>query len=858
MKKINLILSIGALLLAACQDFDYGDLPQSIDEEALNHAALVLGVKIDPNQDWNTINSGKVSITADADMDDIVKVQILTESPFYNVDARVLTETEVTNGQSVTLTYNAPNTYTQLIAACVNSKGKYYIQAFEVGTSEVSFVKNEGTRAVATDKFPDLTNVKLNYHYSTPSYNARRTMLADEAAKTGDATLQQWVKNANLTPWQGRKWENERLWGAKASGEINLSNGWKWINNTIVREISPIDEKEASTLKTIFNNYLGRAKMGAYKVQDNMENLRKSDIVNINHNNLCSTGDAPITVIPVQMPSTEANKCVLYYYYYDPKNIPAGFTEEEYLKELPKFKALQLDYTQQAAGISSGSDEFFNKLEYLLPYYGDPNKLINMEEKGYSMCKTDGKLYRIRNGQQLKNESYYITYLGKNGGMDNKLATKYGDNADNISNQLWQIFRTPDGKVLLYNVGGKVYLCPEGEYTTIMSSDVEKNKADLYVISQEGDYYRIWRSNSWNAGKGSYSYCLGTDLTVKNSLRVSTNKTIGDGERTKWYLEEYTGAKWVEKQNNFVYSCEIKAESAIIPEGFKVGFMLRKSGGSQVEKDNSDLSAVKNGCCYGDGRLNTEINQLPGHFGSSHTKYSMELDDPRIAMFEANNKSYMTFEDGADCNFSDLIIEFSGGIKSIDYLNTVYPQVYTFCFEDRAFGDYDMNDVVIKATRLSATLVEFSLEACGGTDEVYLCGLDGSKVFNNKAELHQILEGTSSRSPINVFGTITADPVHEQMEVDPLFDFNELKKKLYIKNVTMGKDVFLAGAGEDPHAVMIADDFQYPTEGVAIQDAYPEFLNWASNADAPSDWYKTPVVERIITSIFDFIWSIFK
>mgnify|MGYP006935983637 CR=1 FL=1 len=75
--------------------------------------------------------------------------------------------------------------------------------------------------------------------------------------------------------------------------------------------------------------------------------------------------------------------------------------------------------------------------------------------------------------------------------------------------------------------------------------------------------------------------------------------------------------------------------------------MLRKTGGSKVEKDNSDLSAVKNGCCYGDGRLNTEINQLPGHFGSAHTKYSMELDDPRIAMFEANNKSYMTFEDGS-------------------------------------------------------------------------------------------------------------------------------------------------------------------------------------------------------------------
>ena len=517
MKKIGFLFSIYALLFASCQDFDYGDLPKPIDEEALNHASLVLGVKIDPNQDWNTVGSGKVTITANADLDDIVKVQILTESPFYNVDARVLTEAEVTNGQSVTLIYNAPNTYTQLIAACVNREGKYYIQAFEVGASEVSFTPSAETRAVETEKFPDLTNVKLNYHHSTLSYNAKRTILANAAAESGDAKLQQWVNNANLTPWQGRKWENERLWGAKATGEMQLSNGWKWVNNTIVREIAPINPNEAATLKTIFNNYLGRAKNGAFKVQDNMANLRNSDIVNINHNTLCSTGTAPITVIPVQMPSSEASMCVLYYYYYDPKNIPAGMTEDEYLKELPKFKALQLDYTLAATGLAKGSDEFFNKHEYLLPYYGNPNKLINMEGKGYPMCETDGKLYRIRNGEQYKNnntkEDYYMTYLGKDGNMDGKLAAKYDDGADNIANQLWQIFNTPDGTVLLYNVGAKAYLCPEGEYATIMSSDVEKTKADSYRMTIEDGVWRFWRANSSNA------YCLGTDI---NSVYLQT------------------------------------------------------------------------------------------------------------------------------------------------------------------------------------------------------------------------------------------------------------------------------------------------------------------------------------------------
>ena len=132
MKKISLILSISAFMLAACQDFDYGDMPveTNLDEEALQNAALALGVKIDTSHDWSTVENGSVTVTADADIEDIVKVQILTESPFFNADAYVLTEAEVTNGQTVTLKYDAPKTYSRLIAACVNSKGNYYIKGF--------------------------------------------------------------------------------------------------------------------------------------------------------------------------------------------------------------------------------------------------------------------------------------------------------------------------------------------------------------------------------------------------------------------------------------------------------------------------------------------------------------------------------------------------------------------------------------------------------------------------------------------------------------------------------------------------------------------------------------------------------
>ena len=386
MKKFKFILlSLSTLFFVGCQDFDYGDLPTPIDEAAIQNAMLALGVSIDTSHDWSTTDNGSITITADADLEDVAKVQILTESPFYNVNASVLAEIDATKGETVTLTYDAPKTYTRLIAACRSSKGAYFIKGFDVGTEQLSFSKS--TRAagdVASSDYPDLSKVKLEYKYSTPSYNARRTILANEAAESGDATLQQFVKTNNINLWEGKKWEKERLWGTRDNNavedKLELGGGWYFKNNTVVRDIDDIDEDEAATLKDIFDNYLGRKKINN-KRQDNMENVRNSDQVSLNNNYLISTGSGPITITPVLMASADIYSCNLYYYYYNPSEIPDDMTEDEYLKTLPKFRAMRGRYDFEATGIdkNKGSEDFFKKHEYLLPYYGEPNKLIGVD-----------------------------------------------------------------------------------------------------------------------------------------------------------------------------------------------------------------------------------------------------------------------------------------------------------------------------------------------------------------------------------------------------------------------------------------------------------------------------------------------
>ncbi|MBR0388860.1 MAG: hypothetical protein IJK37_01970 [Prevotella sp.] len=134
MRKISIYALLSILSLGSCtKEFNYDPT-----EDIKTNAQAVFGL-IDPNQDWRTVNSGTVTITANADLDDIAKVQILTESPFFNDNAKVLAEVDASAGQTVTLNYSAPREYETLIAACVDSKGHHFIKPFNLSTKSVSF-----------------------------------------------------------------------------------------------------------------------------------------------------------------------------------------------------------------------------------------------------------------------------------------------------------------------------------------------------------------------------------------------------------------------------------------------------------------------------------------------------------------------------------------------------------------------------------------------------------------------------------------------------------------------------------------------------------------------------------------------
>lgn len=702
MKKIAYFLISGLMLFSSCNKYEdaFNEYLQEQEKSDINNNAEKAFGVIDPKQDWNSIISGSITVTADAPLKNIAKVQILTESPILNQYATILAESKVTKGETVKLNYDAPNAYSRLIAACVDKDGHYHVKGFDVSTSELSFT-NTGiqTRAIcrAPAGYPDINEIKLESKNAEQSYNAKRAIFANAAA-AGDAEKQAVATQGNITQWAGSGWENEMLW--KPTENYKLSSSWEVRNNTIMRSIPDLTSEEVQAIKDALGSFLDRTdKTQTWSRKDNrqyiVEKMRESDAVSFYNNQLTSDGTTPITIAPIFMPSSEISSCHLYYYYYDPKAVPSGMSEADYIKALPKFKAIQCWHSRPQK-LNKGTGDLYKTDEYLLPYYGD---------------------------------------------------------------------------------------------------------------------------------------------------ELTTSQTIA---------------------------------SLAIPAGYRIGFMLRKLKDiGPFVQNYRDITDAGHGCSYGFGKLNKEINHLPGHFESGMIYFSMEEDDSRVCMIQANGKTYLGFEDGSDCQYNDYIIEVCGydtnvyasaptasdekgnGIEThymYEDMTEIPTNAYTMCFEDRPnAADYDLNDVVLRCSRVDATTLSLALVATGADDDVVIHGATGWEL--NDREVHEIFRATTpdangKRFVNTVVGGTRREVQARYVTVDASMTIPNYMKNIYIENKTTGNTVKIAKIGQPPFAIIVPKDFQYPMEYQPITKAYREFLEWAQNVNTSQDWYMMEDADKIFPSLF--------
>ena len=154
-----------ALVATACShDTDYFDQSQKEQEFADNFVNNVLGGKaVDTNQTWSTAVKSTVAVNVNLDYGQEYSVYVFTANPLLNKDAKYIGMGKTQSGQSLVMSVARPNDVTALYAACVDAKGAYTVQRFEVSDNKA--VVDFGQATVAASRAQRISQ-KLN-GYST-------------------------------------------------------------------------------------------------------------------------------------------------------------------------------------------------------------------------------------------------------------------------------------------------------------------------------------------------------------------------------------------------------------------------------------------------------------------------------------------------------------------------------------------------------------------------------------------------------------------------------------------------------------------------------------------------------------------
>ncbi len=435
-------------------------------------------------------------------------------------------------------------------------------------------------------------------------------------------------------------------------------------------------------------------------------------------------------------------------------------------------------------------------------------------------------------------------------GMSDEAYQSWKTTPVGYSDEFTQLFRNI---VFSYLKNGKNYnnlpLIKESGYFNDKVYPVTTGTSNIIVSPvYKCDGAKTWGNEVWNsdlyyyyfkqADLDNYVADGGTAADFLNKLpkfkAIPFNQHFGETEDD--VIEKrasYTLIYWGEG------TPELGTKGQPFPAGYKIGFMVRAKTTTENGKKQGEL--------YGDGRLNNEINNYDKCNFKSSIKWSngaMEVDGPRAGWFNLEDRLFMCFESGTDADFNDIILEVEGGIEPIMFIPEYERDFYTFCFEDRELGDYDLNDVVIKATRIDKTTVEYSIVACGAHDKLQIKNINGTTIQDDK-EVHSLF-GVSPSTFINtVKGEQVYDAVTERVTVDENFSFLNESTQPYIYNMSTDKTIKLSQKGEDPHGIMIPYDFKYPWEKTCIKNAYGRFNEWGESRVNSTDWYKYPTQGKV-------------
>ena len=804
-----------SLTVAACSN-SIDDYTPPTHEEIVENAEKQLGITIDPNQDWKMTQEGSIAVTANAGID-ATEVLILDAYPFGNANVKAFARTNVKEGETAELSYVVPKGTNSVYVACRNDKNEYRVKYVGVETKAISFVdtkQNAPKRAAVAS--PTVTEDDYTFNAKL----ARSWIGINAALATGTNYDRYFNGNVNhYKPWENSGW-NDKYWT---------------VNGSVVESAYTDDERNAiyNTLQTV--------------IPESQDNYNKA----VQTGYTIKTKGGPVTLTPIHAGSNSNDK-ISYYYYKESDGKPS----EAQIKTMPKY---------------------------------------TLGEMGGEIGKTYSLVYRKPNGECTYDfpEGYIINFVVSN--------TSQKGNKWNVYNSggITTITGATEGSYELidtwkplfqgaqYSTGGYYNSSnskSQLQFSTDWVNDVVYNFNKDKAIGGDSDFQYYTEGNGTNGsitdGKSTHYNIVpwftgrikvGVVLNSGKDFYIYDNGTVMSGYPIR-KTDKYHGFFEFNVQENHKYT--------VLATGTKLGFYgyycyEYKAGSAGTASTTNvvwDQTPIKPEY-YADGALNQAVHHHTSGWGLNSSGQTTPAKQNNYsaahnAVFSFNGKNYLGFEDWVDFDYNDLVFEIEGttGGQEITVEKEIDNNTYTYAFEDTELGDYDMNDVVIRAQETTEGKIVLTVMAAGATLDLNIRLYPAATPQSGEVAHYAGQYTTLKRDNTNL------DEIHAMFGVDngamvntgagPIQrpftitidkgDYDPSCLPLAIYAARTNREMKLAGSGSGaPYGIVIPVAWSWPIEYMDIRKAYSSnndqnFSKFASTAGQALEWYKYPTSDRVM------------
>lgn len=382
-----------------------------------------------------------------------------------------------------------------------------------------------------------------------------------------------------------------------------------------------------------------------------------------------------------------------------------------------------------------------------------------------------------------------------------------------------------------------------------------------YVLMSDGRPQSNIYFNSWKGTAVGEMQLSTWDLSLDSDKMLTTTDAGGD---TEIYGTEYKLTYFGDNHDqNGTYK---------FPAGVHIMFFVLPC---QMNDDGTINYNKQNDFNYSLPEYNKRIKHYNWSGTTDPTKpegtEDMNAGARKATAWMYNGQVYMGFEDGGrDEDLNDIVFWVEGEFTTGDIIEAFdvtedSDQEWIFACEDLGGDfDYDFNDVVWRTSQhitvttetettngeVSGTKVTYTIEdvkvelmANGGTMPVQLLYNNEVLSKDNKTELHEILSGQTIDEETKLYKAVNAGAekgidgvspalIHTIAADGKILKIEDLSENFKVQVIDGASSIYVTAPNKTkgdviPQVIILPGEWEWPTEHTGINEAYPEFTDWA-------------------------------